>query len=237
MKFYRKLNKIHAMSFDLDDTLYENQSVIRTTLLETLHFMQAWHPRLAEVSWQDYQYHQAQLLQKDPALVHDVSLCRQLTLQQLLHCRGLSTTESQVGTDAIMSVFYHWRSAVTITDGTHHLLRTLAECLPLIAITNGNADPKRMGIDHYFQFVLCAGPDGRAKPFADLFQKAERRLAIEANHILHIGDDLRTDVQGALLQGYQSCWLNPSNNLRNLKAARLLPHIEITSLASLPLLI
>lgn len=237
MKYYRKLNKIHAMSFDLDDTLYENRQVISIALLKTQCFMQNWHPLLAEVSWQDYQYHQTKLLKNNPALGHDLTLCRQQTLHELLLSSGLSVTESQSGTEAIMTVFHQWRSAVNITDQTHQILTRLAAVVPLIAITNGNADPHRMGIAQYFQFVLRAGPDGRAKPFADLFQKAERRLAIGANHILHIGDDPLTDVQGALLQGYQSCWLNHSVSFRKADTARLLPHIEITSLASLPLLI
>jgi HAD superfamily hydrolase (TIGR01549 family) len=61
-------------------------------------------------------------------------------------------------------------------------------------ITNGNAQPELFGLSDYFRFVLRAGPDGRSKPFADMYHLAAERLALPLGQILHVGDDLTTDV-------------------------------------------
>lgn len=56
--------------------------------------------------------------------------------------------------------------------------------------------------------------------------------------ILHVGDDLTTDIQGALHSGMQACWINTnSSNLLATNENDILPHIEITGLASLIALI
>lgn len=119
-------------------------------------------------------------------------------------------------------------------DETHQTLKALAEKIPLVAVTNGNASPEKMGIAEYFRFTLRAGPDGRAKPWQDMYQLAAQRLDIAPHHILHVGDDLTTDVAGSLRCGMQACWINlRQGNLMHIPDARLLPHVEISRLASL----
>ena len=46
MHFYRPLRPIAAMTFDLDDTLYDNAPVIKRTAIESHAALQAWHPSL-----------------------------------------------------------------------------------------------------------------------------------------------------------------------------------------------
>ena len=47
--------------------------------------------------------------------------------------------------------------------------------VPLVAITNGNAQPELFGLGDYFEFVLRAGPDGRSKPFSDMYTLAAEK--------------------------------------------------------------
>ena len=117
-------------------------------------------------------------------------------------------------------------------------LAQLAEKWPLVAITNGNAQPELFGLSDYFRFVLRAGPDGRSKPFADMYHLAAERLALPLGQILHVGDDLTTDVAGSIRCGMQACWIKPQGaDLMRTADSRLLPHIEISRLASLTSLI
>jgi len=46
MRFYRPLGQISALTFDLDDTLYDNRPVILRTEQESLAFVQNYHPAL-----------------------------------------------------------------------------------------------------------------------------------------------------------------------------------------------
>ena len=107
-----------------------------------------------------------------------------------------------------------------------------------VAVTNGNADPHACGLAQYFQFTLRAGDHGRAKPYADMYKKASNKLGIPLGNILHVGDDLTTDVAGSVACGMQACWINlREGNLMHIRDARLLPHIEISQLASLTALL
>ena len=44
MRFYRPLGQISALTFDLDDTLYDNRPVIDRTMHESLAFVRSYHP-------------------------------------------------------------------------------------------------------------------------------------------------------------------------------------------------
>lgn len=234
MKFYRPLGPIKAITFDLDDTLYDNYPVIRKTTAESHAALQAYHPALREFTPEDYQALRDELLLREPEIYHDVSEWRRRSVELALLNAGLPAAQANAGARDVMSVFHQWRSAVEMPEETHQTLAWLGERVPLVAITNGNADPQKLGIDHYFQFALRAGPHGRAKPWQDMYHLAAERLGIAPQHILHVGDDLTTDVAGALRAGLQACWINlRDGNLMKIDDARLLPHVEIHQLASL----
>ncbi|SUG97303.1 2-haloalkanoic acid dehalogenase [Salmonella enterica subsp. enterica] len=100
---------------------------------------------------------------------------------------------------------------IEVPQATHETLQQLAKKWPLVAITNGNAQPELFGLGDYFKFVLRAGPDGRSKPFSDMYFLAAEKLHVPIGEILHVGDDLTTDVAGAIRCGMQACWIKPEN--------------------------
>lgn len=234
MKFYRPLAAIKAITFDLDDTLYDNYPVIRKTTAESHAALQGFHPALQEFTQEAYQALRDELLRREPEIYHDVSEWRRRSVELAMLNAGLPPEQAFSGAAQVMTVFHQWRSEVEMPEETHQTLKLLAEKVPLVAITNGNAQPEKMGIADYFQFALRAGPDGRAKPWQDMYHLAAERLNIAPQHILHVGDDLTTDVTGSLRCGMQACWINlRQGNLMHINDARLLPHVEISQLASL----
>lgn len=71
-----------------------------------------------------------------------------------------------------------------------------------------------------------------------MYYLAAQKFNLALDEILHVGDDLTTDIQGALQSGMQACWLNTKNsNLLTTNESDILPHVEITGLASLITLI
>ncbi|QCR37549.1 5-amino-6-(5-phospho-D-ribitylamino)uracil phosphatase YigB [Nissabacter sp. SGAir0207] len=238
MIVYRPLKAIAALTFDLDDTLYDNGPVIRRTEQESLKFLRAYHPLLAEVESAHFQQLRAELRRQEPEIYHDVTQWRWRALHLGLSRLGLSEAEASAGADEAMSHFAHWRSQIEVPQETHDTLKALGERWPLVAVTNGNADPALFGLGDAFQFVLRAGPHGRAKPYEDLYHRASQQLDLPLGSILHVGDDLTTDVAGAVRCGMQACWINLRQaNLMTHPEARLLPHIEISRLASLTALL
>jgi len=237
MKFYRGLQPIKAMSFDLDDTLYDNRPVIRRLTREVTEWFHLHHPVSAtrpESWWLEIK---KQLAQQDRWLLSDLALWRQRTTQEGLVRLGYSIEQAECAAKELMEVVLQLRSDFTVPKQTHDVMVQLAERMPLVAITNGNVDLKRIGIEDYFSLVLKAGRDGWAKPAADMFVKAANHLSLPSQQILHVGDHLTTDVAGAKLNGFQACWFNDQGaDLSKDRHARTLPDIEIHQLDSLLLL-
>ena len=238
MRFYRPLGQISALTFDLDDTLYDNRQVILRTEKESLSFVQNYHPSLKALQNKDFQRLRQALRETEPEIYHDVTEWRRRAVEQAMRNAGLSAQDAARGAEASMANFAKWRSRIDVPQETHDTLAKLAEKWPLVAITNGNAQPELFGLGDYFQFVLRAGPHGRSKPFNDMYHLAAEKLALPLGQILHVGDDLTTDVAGAIRCGMQACWINPHRaNLMQSKDSRLLPTLEISQLASLTALI
>lgn len=238
MRFYRPIGQISALTFDLDDTLYDNRQVILRTEQEALSFVQNYHPSLNALQNNEFHRLRQALRETEPEIYHDVTEWRRRAVEQAMLNAGLSATEAAIGAEASMENFAKWRSRIDVPQETHDTLAALAKKWPLVAITNGNAQPELFGLGDYFEFVLRAGPDGRSKPFNDMYHLAAERLNVPLGEILHVGDDLTTDVAGAIRCGMQACWIKPENaDLMHTFDSRLLPHVEISRLASLTTLI
>ncbi len=238
MRFYRQLGPIRAMSFDLDDTLYDNHPVIAHLEQQVTLWLHQRHPLTASQPLAWWANIKRQVVVDQPLVKHDVTQWRFEQIRQGLLLLGYRPQAAeQVATETITEVL-RLRNLVDIPPLTHQVLGQLAQQIPLVAITNGNVDVEKIGLGRYFQCVLKAGPDGRAKPYPDLFAKARDFLAIPASEILHVGDHLVTDVQGAKNNGFQSCWYNDGNRtLRENDRAKVLPDVEIYSLEQLNCLI
>ncbi|MDR0805523.1 MAG: 5-amino-6-(5-phospho-D-ribitylamino)uracil phosphatase YigB [Enterobacteriaceae bacterium] len=234
MHFYRSLGAIKALTFDLDDTLYDNRPVIERTEVEVVNFMQQQFPQLAALDRDGFNRIRRQLLEQEPDIYHDVSEWRRRSFELTLQLHGDSDSAAAEGAAQIMEHFCYWRSRIDVPESTHTTLSQLAERYPLVAVTNGNANPNLFGLGDYFYRILRAGPDGRAKPFGDMYLNSARQLNLAPQYLLHVGDNMITDVAGAIRHGLQACWINNhQQNLMHEPEARLLPHIEISRLDSL----
>ena len=175
---------ISALTFDLDDTLYDNRPVIDRTLHESLSFVRSYHPSLSQFDASELNRLRQTLLASEPEIYHDVTEWRRRALELGMINAGLSAAMAKTGAEEAMANFAHWRSLIDVPQETHDTLAQLAEKWPLVAITNGNAQPELFGLSDYFRFVLRAGPDGRSKPFADMYHLAAERLALPLGQIL-----------------------------------------------------
>lgn len=172
MRFYRPLGRISALTFDLDDTLYDNRPVITRTEQEALAFVQNYHPALNSLQNSDLQRLRQAVRDAEPEIYHDVTQWRHRAVERAMLEAGLSAAEARMGANAAMMNFAKWRSRIEVPQTTHDTLKALARKWPLVAITNGNAQPELFGPGDYFEFVLRAGPDGRSKPFSDMYTLA-----------------------------------------------------------------
>lgn len=234
MRFYRPLLPVRAMTFDLDDTLYDNRPVMDKTEEAVIAFIRQYDQRFSELPADYITAFRNRVRRQHPEIYHDVSRWRILSWRSFFLHYGYTAALAQIGANAVMAHFAQWRSRIDIPQSTHDTLALLAEKIPLAAITNGNMEPEKCGLADYFTFILRAGADGRSKPFCDMYQTAAQRLMLPLGNILHVGDNLNTDVEGALRSGMQTCWINlDGRDVYHDAETRLLPHIEITQLDSL----
>lgn len=238
MHVYRTLQPFHAITLDLDNTLYDNYPVINRAEEKSILFLQQYHPALSKIQNKDYYQSRKMLQCMEPNICHDVNYWRWKSLKIILLQSGLTKNEAQLGADYAMEIIIHWRNKIDISLSTHNVLSALSSKWPLIAITNGNADPISCGLQQYFQDVLRAGINGRAKPYKDMYYLASKRFGISCKNILHVGDDLNTDIKGAIHAGMQACWINQYNLNQFFSVdATLLPHFKISKLMSLTYLL
>ncbi len=237
MQIFIRPQGVKAISFDLDDTLYDNRPIIANAERELIQFLHQQYPK--SVDWQPEQWRKVkrQVLAQQPALADDPSAARQRVLKQGLLTLGYSNDEASLGAKQGFDCFYHHRSHYKVADEVIALLAQLAQKYPVIGITNGNVDAERIGLSHVMRFVINTGNGLRMKPKGDMFELACQKLAIEPQALLHVGDSLSSDVMGAKLAGCQSVWLNPAMG-RDFpdELTHSLPHVAISELEQLKML-
>lgn len=238
MKFYRPLSSVKAMTFDLDDTLYDNRPVIRHVEAEMAKWLHHHHPVSASqpLSW----WHgiKLRLAQEDTWLTNDVTLWRFKQIECGLTELGYTPEQATQAANEAIEQVHRLRSDFSVPQESHQVLAALADKVPLVAITNGNVDVDRIGLSDYFSLVLKAGPDGYAKPHQEMFDKAQQFLSVPAQNILHVGDHVNSDVAGAVRAGFKACWFNDQQlDIYSCGKSRVLPDVEVNRLRDLLLLI
>jgi putative hydrolase of the HAD superfamily len=229
IRFNRAIRPFSVMSFDLDDTLYNNHPIIKAAVSAQQHYLNAL-PGYLQQGPQYWQQCRALAVKQQPALADDVTQWRKYTLRLALTKLGFNRTDTELHATAAYNAFADARSNIIVHDDVLNLLDNLAEHFTLIAITNGNVEIARFNLHTKFELVLQAGMHGKAKPHGTLFDKAASHLKVTNSEILHIGDSLDTDVQGANNAGCQSVWLNNQPLNYNYKG---LADIEITNIHAL----
>ncbi|PMN69048.1 5-amino-6-(5-phospho-D-ribitylamino)uracil phosphatase YigB [Enterovibrio norvegicus] len=234
MKFYRRWQPVNALTFDLDDTLYDNRVVIVRAEQLLLDWLEDRCEAMAAFDWSQWQVMRQQVIDENPSLIGFVTEIRRAQIVLAATRCGLHAPEARLLADDAVAFFLFERSNFTVPDEALETLSLLASRYPLVAITNGNVDSDKLGLTPYFKQVLRAGPDGAAKPDGALFVKAQQALAMPASDILHVGDHLKSDVRGAVLAGFKACWFNDTHQpLTQQRRASLLPDVEISHLSQL----
>jgi HAD superfamily hydrolase (TIGR01549 family) len=197
--------RIRAITLDLDDTLWPF-APIGARVEHVLHdWLLAHCPRTAE----RFPVHEMRRLRETindehPHLAHDFSRLRKLTLARAMELAGDDVAHVEPAFEA----FFAERNRVTCYPDAIGALERIAARVPVAALTNGNADLKRIGLHAHFAFQLGASEHGAPKPEPSIFRAACERLGEEPHHVLHVGDDIELDVLGAARAGLRTCWIH-----------------------------
>lgn len=239
MRFYRRLQPFHAISFDLDDTLYSNKPIMLATEQKMVAYFNnvisdyAVDCGVDSSSSFDFRFwspFRQQAIADKPELKHDIGLLRQQSYFLGALSLGMNRKDAQSFADLALCYFIEQRSNFTLPQHTHDFLSYLKSKRPLVAITNGNVDTDRIGIAPYFSHHFHASIEHNLKPAPDMFDKTCLALQITPVQLLHVGDCGSNDVYGAIDAGCQSAWLNQYQVGKPLK---LLPTLELENIEKL----
>ena len=197
--------RILAISLDLDDTLWPVEPAIRNAEQRLDAWLRAEHPAVAQrFPVAEMRKLRDAIERERPDLAHDFTAQRILTIERAFAVCGLG--DAHVA-DAF-EVYYAARNAVECYADTLPALAALSARLPIVSLSNGNADLERIGLRHHFRHCVSAREVGYAKPHARIFEATCDKLGIAPRHALHVGDDPHLDVGGAREAGLRTAWLN-----------------------------
>ncbi|NLZ79589.1 MAG: HAD family hydrolase [Gammaproteobacteria bacterium] len=222
---------IRLITFDLDDTLWSVKPVIIAADTTLRAWLAEHATRLEVLTVERLQQLRAEVVQLQPHLDRQVSELRYQVLRRALLQSGYAPIEAQEIAEQAFQVFLAARQNVELFSDVLPTLEQLRREYMLGALSNGNADVRRVGLGEYFSFALNADMLGMAKPEPQVFLTALARAQVPAAQSVHIGDHPQDDVFGAQQVGMRTVWFNPE---RSIWTGEREPDAQISQISQLP---
>ena len=227
------LDNIDIIVFDLDDTLWPCMPTIHFAEETLYQWLEQNFPHITELySSEDMISIRKQFMMQDERFAIDMSLMRNEFLKQLAREAGY---DSKAVSKGGFEVFYEARQQVSFYDDVLPCLQRLQLRFRLGAISNGNADVKKVGLGHLIEHSVSASELKVAKPDKLIFHHLVERFGVAANRVLYVGDHPEFDVIGPQDAGLQAIWINRENNVWPEHLQQ--PRYQISNLHELELLL
>ena len=201
-------NEIKMITFDLDDTLWDNKPTITNAEIKTRKWIE---DRVGTIDWgdlNDFLQLRETLIKKDRSIAWDISKLRVEIFKEKI--KGLvSNDEITKLAEEAFSYFLKKRHEIELFPGVEDALKALSENYMLGVLTNGNADIYKLSIGKYFEFSISSLEAQNSKPNKSHFELAKKHLPnLKYSEMLHIGDHQINDILGAHALGIEVLWFN-----------------------------
>lgn len=223
---------IKLITFDLDNTLWHADPVIiKAEHAQWQSIINLCPNALNEFTPSSLKQLKCEIIDKNPHLRHKLSALRKEILFHLFIRCGVSKTQADLFSKRVFSDFLNVRNQVELFPSALHLLTELKKKYTIIALSNGNADLKKIGLDHLFDAHFHAENVDNPKPHSDMFLAALDYANTNPEESLHIGDHPEQDILAANTLGFKTAWVNLLEQSwpNNIQKA----HYEITHLSQL----
>jgi YjjG family noncanonical pyrimidine nucleotidase len=170
--------------------------------------------------WQQYERHEIELVE--------------LQVRRFMPWAATASSAKQLNRQFLLAIAQYSRPL----PGAKTLLKTLKQIpdLKIALVSNGFSFMhqhrlRRTGFFKYFDAVVTSEEAGVAKPAPKIFQLSLSKLDVSAKaRVLMVGDNLQTDIAGAIRQGFDSCWLR-TNAVEDV--VDIVPTYQVGTLAEL----
>ncbi|MCB1645135.1 MAG: HAD family hydrolase [Pseudomonadales bacterium] len=197
---------IKVIAFDLDDTLWE----VRPVILRAEKILGSWlseHAPTVTFNVEEMRHYREQLMHQDPSLAGKLTELRRRVIEHAIRQSQLPDEEAARLSQEAMEVFLRARNEIELFEGAMEMLTTLSRSYTLGALSNGNADIRRVGLDHLFDFAYSAEQVGAPKPEPHLFEAALQHTGVDPRQMVYVGDDPHLDVDAARQAGLRTVWV------------------------------
>lgn len=201
---------IKLVTFDLDNTLWDNNPVLRRAEQACYDHLLQQVPQLAtRYTLQDIANLRIKMMDESPQLAAQVSKVRKQAMRKILEDIDHDPAQIVPLVEQAFSIFHEERNKVELFTHALPLLQTLQKNYRLGSITNGNSDLEKIGIADYFSFSVSAEKVGAKKPRPNIFHAALHKAGVLPRETIHIGDHHDDDISGAQQLGIHTIWFNP----------------------------
>ncbi len=222
---------IRVIAFDLDDTLWHVNPVIYRAERLLNEWFREQVPGF-NYDMQNMGEYRDEVLAEDPGLAGRVTELRRRVIERAMVKSGI--VDATAISARAMDVFLDARNEIEFFEGALEAIAEIALDYQLGALTNGNADIRRLGLNEHFSFAFSAEDVGAPKPAPDLFHAALKHTGCAPEEMVYVGDDPVKDIDPANTVGLKTVWLN--NEIRPGPGATEPDHV-IDDIAELPLAI
>lgn len=196
---------IRAISFDLDNTLWDVEPVIARADAVLQEWFETRHPHItARHTIESMRATRVALARELPHLAHDMTALRR---EQIARHAVEAGYEASIADEACR-IFLAARNDIRLYDDVLPALDRLRSRYRLATLTNGNADLVTIGLAHHFHVRLNARDIGAAKPDPRTFARLAADMGLRPEEILHVGDEPYADVDGARRSGLHTVWVD-----------------------------
>lgn len=201
--------KIKVISFDLDNTLYDNAPVIARAELKSQEYLALeFKKQNQNYDVNVYKEIRQTLFESNDIAFDNLTHLREECLRRV--CSALQNAESIV--QHASEIFIKLRQQASIPKEIIGMIKDLSERYTLVSITNGNCDASNLAVGEYFDQNYSPQQGHRAKPHIAMYQKVLDDFQIDAEQLLHIGDEAKSDGLGAKNIGCQFYLFQPFIN-------------------------
>ena len=235
-KVRKSVADIRLITFDLDNTLWDVDQVIIRAETKMRQWMEEHAPESLNYYSSDYLVEIRQRIVSDnPSKRFDLSFMRLAILSEVMSLSGMDAKKAKQNAENAFAVFFEARNEVSFFPGALEMLSKIKGHYLIYALTNGNADIKKTGLDTYMDGAINAAEVSASKPSPEMFHLVLRKTKLKPENAVHIGDNLVDDIEGAYNAGFYSIWVNLKSETMSKKGAQ--PNQIVTSLSEIPTLL
>lgn len=218
------MSKYEVILFDLDDTLIDNAENVRyafTKMVESVgeHYTEEgfkkWYD-LDKKFWIDF-HNKKIFVPKEFQTPQELFVQYVRSLRYQMYFEGKISLEKAFEINELFLASLN--EIVVPIEGAYETLKYLHDKYKLVIATNGptvavESKLGKIGCLDFIDSIFSADMTKQTvtKPSKEYFEELKNYLNFyDNNKMLIIGDSLRSEVQGGMNSGIDSCWLNRNN--------------------------